>query len=55
MIAASWVGQEQGGFDSEQNALHVFWANGDKSFPMTDKTQLAKQLMALIAERIQAV
>ncbi len=55
MIAANWVGQEQGGFDSEQNALHVFWANGDKSFPMTDKTQLAKQLMALIAERIQAV
>jgi len=55
MIAANWVGQEQGGFDSEQNALHVFWANGDKSFPMTDKTQLAKQLMALIAVRIQAV
>ncbi len=55
MIAANWVGQEQGGFDSEENALQVFWANGDKSFPMTDKTQLAKQLMALIAERIQAV
>lgn len=55
MIAANWVGQEQGGFDSEQNALHVFWANGDKSLPMTDKTQLAEQLMALIAERLKTL
>ena len=53
MIAANWVGQEQGGFDSDQNALHVFWADGDKTLPMTDKSQLAEQLMALIAERIK--
>ena len=51
MIAANWVGQEQGGFDSEQNALHVFWEKGDKVFPMMDKTRLAKQLISLIAER----
>ena len=55
MIAANWVGQEQGGFDSEQNALHVFWSGGDKSLPMTNKAQLAEQLIALIAERIKAV
>ncbi len=55
MIAANWVGQEQGGFDSDQNALHVFWADGDKSLPMIDKTQLAEQLMALIAEQLKAV
>ncbi|MEI6333077.1 MAG: bifunctional phosphopantothenoylcysteine decarboxylase/phosphopantothenate--cysteine ligase CoaBC [Methylococcaceae bacterium] len=51
MIAANWVGQEQGGFDSEQNALHVFWEKGDKVFPMMDKTRLAEQLIRLIAER----
>ena len=52
MIAANWVGQEQGGFDSEQNALHVFWEKGDKVFPMMDKTRLAEQLISLIAERL---
>jgi phosphopantothenoylcysteine decarboxylase/phosphopantothenate--cysteine ligase len=51
MIAANWVGREMGGFDSEQNALHVFWKNGDKTLAMTDKTQLAEQLISLIAER----
>ncbi|MCX7106266.1 MAG: bifunctional phosphopantothenoylcysteine decarboxylase/phosphopantothenate--cysteine ligase CoaBC [Methylococcales bacterium] len=53
MIAANWVGQEQGGFDSEQNALHVFWKSGDKTFSMMDKTQLAEQLISLIAERLK--
>jgi phosphopantothenoylcysteine decarboxylase/phosphopantothenate--cysteine ligase len=51
MIAANWVGREQGGFDSEQNALHVFWESGEKILAMTDKTHLAEQLISLIAER----
>jgi phosphopantothenoylcysteine decarboxylase / phosphopantothenate---cysteine ligase len=51
MIAANLVGQEQGGFDSEQNALEVFWVNGRKSLPMTGKTHLAQQLIDLIAKR----
>jgi len=51
MIAANWVGREQGGFDSEQNALHVFWENGEKTLAMMDKTRLAEQLINLIAER----
>jgi phosphopantothenoylcysteine decarboxylase/phosphopantothenate--cysteine ligase len=51
MIAANWVGREPGGFDSEQNALHVFWENGEKTLAMTDKTLLAEQLISLIAER----
>ena len=54
MIAANWVGQEQGGFDSEQNALQVFWDQGEKTFSMTDKARLAEQLLVLIAERIKA-
>ena len=51
MIAANWVGRDVGGFDSEQNALQVFWKNGQKSLTMTDKNQLAEQLIGLIAER----
>ncbi|TAK63527.1 MAG: bifunctional phosphopantothenoylcysteine decarboxylase/phosphopantothenate--cysteine ligase CoaBC [Methylobacter sp.] len=53
MIAANWVGRDQGGFDSEQNALQVFWKNGQKSLPMTDKNHLAEQLISLIAERME--
>lgn len=53
MIAANWVGREQGGFDSEQNALQVFWKNGRKDLAMTDKNQLAEQLIGLIAERME--
>lgn len=51
MIAANWVGQEQGGFDSEQNALQVFWKTGQKTLAMMNKTQLAEQLILLCAER----
>jgi phosphopantothenoylcysteine decarboxylase / phosphopantothenate---cysteine ligase len=51
MIAANWVGQEQGGFDSDQNALEVFWDNGRTSLAMADKMQLAEQLINLIATK----
>lgn len=51
MIAANWVGQAQGGFDSDQNALQVFWPGGQEMLAMTDKMQLAEQLIRLITER----
>ncbi len=51
MIAANWVGREQGGFDSEQNALQVFWKTGQKTLAMMDKIHLAEQLILLCAER----
>lgn len=54
MIAANWVGHAEGGFDSAYNALQVYWQNGQKTFTMTDKTQLASQLLTLIAERLDA-
>ena len=62
MIAANWVGQDSsnalhneslGGFDSDQNALQVFWNEGQKSLAMTDKNNLAEQLIGLIAERME--
>jgi len=49
MIAANVVGEAIGGFDSDVNALHVFWGSGDEYLPMTHKTLLAEQLINLIA------
>jgi phosphopantothenoylcysteine decarboxylase/phosphopantothenate--cysteine ligase len=54
MIAANWVGGEKGGFDRDENALEVFWQDGQKTLPMTDKTELAHQLITLIHERFYA-
>ena len=54
MIAANQVGIPGTGFESEQNALHVFWRNGEKIFPRTDKIQLARDLIVLIADRYHA-
>lgn len=51
MIAANWVGREKGGFDSDENALEIFWQNGQKTLPMTDKTELTRQLITLITEQ----
>ena len=48
MIAANWVDKEEGGFDSEQNGLEVFWTNGRASLPMMDKNYLAEKLISLI-------
>ena len=52
MIAANWVGRPQGGFDSDENALQVYWPSGSKSLTMTNKTQLAEQLISLIVEKM---
>lgn len=51
MIAANWVGKSEGGFESERNALQVYWPGGQQQLPMTGKPQLAEQLLQLIAER----
>lgn len=52
MIAANWVGHSEGGFDSDRNALQVFWPGGQQSLAMTDKYTLATQLLNLIAEKL---
>ncbi len=54
MIAANWVGRDEGGFERDENALEIFWQDGQQSFPMIEKSELAEQLMALIAERFHA-
>jgi phosphopantothenoylcysteine decarboxylase/phosphopantothenate--cysteine ligase len=53
MIAANRVGPGHG-FDKETNALDVFWRGGEVEFAENSKAVLASQLMALIAERLDA-
>ncbi len=41
-------------FGADQNALHLFWKNGDKSLPLVDKTKLADLLVEEIILRYKA-
>ncbi len=54
MIAANRVGQPQGGFDSDENALWVFWPGGEKQLTMSSKPYIAIQLIELITENYRA-
>lgn len=53
MIIANTVGRGIG-FDSDDNAVDVYWKNGQKSFPLAAKAALAMDLIDLIAERYAA-
>ena len=50
LIAANAVGAGVG-IETVDNALSVFWAGGARTLPRADKRVLARQLVALIAER----
>ncbi len=50
MIAANQVGDQQG-FDRDENALTLFWPNGTQTLALTRKEKLARELIAVIAER----
>lgn len=51
MIAANWIGRESGGFNSEDNALSVYWESGFQELDSMPKPELAQELVALIAKR----
>ena len=53
MIAANQVGEGLG-FAVDDNALHVFWMQGEQVLPLASKTQLARDLMTLIIEQYNA-
>lgn len=53
MIAANRVGDGVG-FDSEFNALDVYWSGGSQSLEVAPKEKLARQLVDLIVTRYQA-
>lgn len=50
MIAANRVGPGLG-FEADDNALEVFWDGGAVRLERTRKSQLARQLIALVAQR----
>ena len=41
-------------FGQDQNALHLFWQNGEKILPLADKSQLAESLVSEIVARYKA-
>lgn len=50
MIIANQVGDGLG-FESDMNSVQVFWRDGEESFPLAEKSELAEDLIALIATR----
>jgi phosphopantothenoylcysteine decarboxylase/phosphopantothenate--cysteine ligase len=55
MVAANLVGaaaeKTAGTFNSDTNELNVYWQDGDLKLELGSKTKLARQLIALIAQR----
>ncbi len=58
MIAANQIGKQQDGspmgYESDKNALRVYWQGGEKVLPIMQKSKLARELVELIAIRIKA-
>ena len=52
LIAANRVDDQGMGFDSDDNALTVFWEGGSQALPRQPKTRLAVALVELIAEHL---
>ncbi|RLV58966.1 bifunctional phosphopantothenoylcysteine decarboxylase/phosphopantothenate--cysteine ligase CoaBC [Parashewanella curva] len=52
MIAANDVAIQGQGFNADNNALHVLWSGGQHNLPTATKTELARQLLQLIIERM---
>ncbi len=50
MIAANHIGLADHGFNSDTNALSVFWSNGQTELGLANKSALARQLLTLITE-----
>ncbi|ALT00112.1 bifunctional phosphopantothenoylcysteine decarboxylase/phosphopantothenate--cysteine ligase CoaBC [Lacimicrobium alkaliphilum] len=51
MIAANDVSKQNVGFNSDINALSVYWETGEAVLPVADKLHLARQLIELVAEK----
>jgi phosphopantothenoylcysteine decarboxylase/phosphopantothenate--cysteine ligase len=53
MIVANKVGDDCG-FDRDDNAVEVYWRGGEQAFAKAAKSDLAHQIMRLVAERYEA-
>lgn len=54
LIVANRVGVAGSGFESDDNAMTAYWADGERNFPSAPKTELAEELIDLIVERLHA-
>ena len=52
MIVANQVGGGKG-FDSDHNAVNVYWNTGEQTFGTAEKNELARDVLKLIAERFE--
>lgn len=52
MIIANDVSRQDIGFNSEQNAVTVYWAQQQRDFTSRNKSQLARELIQLISEHL---
>ncbi len=53
LICANDVSVQGQGFNSDQNALHLFWKDGDLALPLNDKKILSYQLIETIIDLYQ--
>jgi phosphopantothenoylcysteine decarboxylase / phosphopantothenate---cysteine ligase len=54
LIAANRVGVAGSGFEGDDNALAVYWDGGERALGPAPKTELADQLLDLVAGRLAA-
>ena len=54
MIAANKVGQPGSGFGSDYNVLNLYWCGGGKELPHAPKTEIARELIEIVASRYHA-
>lgn len=53
MVIANDVSRSDIGFNADNNEVCVYWQDGAQAMPNLNKTELARQLLTLIAERYQ--
>jgi phosphopantothenoylcysteine decarboxylase/phosphopantothenate--cysteine ligase len=54
MIVANDVSQRDIGFNSDDNEVSVIWPEGEKTLPLSSKEVIARQVIELIAQQINA-
>jgi phosphopantothenoylcysteine decarboxylase / phosphopantothenate---cysteine ligase len=54
LICANDVSDKTIGFNSDQNALTLYWQNGEQTLPLSSKNQLATQLLQTVITRYKA-
>ena len=55
MVAGNNVADPHVGFDSDENALEVYWSDGHCSLERDKKTKIARKLITLIAKRYASI